>query len=213
LLLLAVFAYANLVQLPYSAPIYFLYAAPLLLLLGVALARDQAAERRLTFLTAVLAGFAVFRVDAGFIHHLGFRYRPHVETEALELPRVRGIRVSAHEKQEAEQLASALRRIEAGPAILALPDAPEVYFLSGLANPSGTLFDFYEDPAARTGRVLGLVDSEKLSTVVLNRRGLFAPLVEGPLLDSLEARLGWSAEIGRFRLLWKGPAEGARVDR
>jgi len=213
LLLLAVFAYANLVQLPYSAPIYFLYAAPLLLLLGVGLARDAAAQTRLTFLTAVLLAFTVFRVDTGFIHHLGFRYRPHQETEALELPRVRGIRVSAQEKQEAELLVTALSRIQPGPSILALPDAPEVYFLSGLANPSRTLFDFYEDPAARTGRVLGLVDSEGLSTVVLNRRGLFAPLVEGPLLDSLETRLTWSAEIGRFRLLWRGPPDGTRVDR
>ena len=151
---------------------------------------------------------AVLRIDTGFIHHLGYRYRPHEETEALEIPRARGIRVAAQEKLEVEQLVAALGRIDAGPAILAIPDSPEVYFLSGLRNPSKTLFDFYEEPEARTGRVLALVDGEGLSAVVLNRRRLFAPLVEGPLLDSLESRLDWSAEIGRFRVLWAGPPDG-----
>ncbi|MGE0160354.1 MAG: ArnT family glycosyltransferase [Gemmatimonadales bacterium] len=208
-LLLAVFGFANLVQIPYSAPIYFLYAAPLLVLLALPLAHEPAAARRLLFVVSLLLGFAVLRLDTGFIRHLGYRYRPHEETEALEIPRARGIRVAAEEKLEAEQLVEALGRIGAGPVILALPDAPEVYFLSGLTNPSPTLFDFYEDPEKRTERVLALVDGQGIGTVVLNRRRLFAPLVEGPLLDSLEARLDWSAEIGRFRVLWKGPANVA----
>jgi hypothetical protein len=204
LLLLAVFGFANLVQIPYSAPIYFLYAAPLLALLGLAMARTPRSERRLLFLVTVLLGFTVLRIDTGFLQHLGYRYRPNEQTEALEIPRARGIRVTAADKLETEQLVNALSRIEPDPAILALPDAPEVYFLSGLGNPSKTLFDFYEDPSARTGRVLSLVDAQRLSVVVLNRLALFAPLVEGPLLDSLEARLPLSAEIGRFRILWAG---------
>jgi hypothetical protein len=208
LLLLGVFGFANLVQIPYSAPIYFLYAAPLIALLALALASTAASASRLLYVVTLLLGFAVLRIDTGFIHHLGYRYRPHEETEALEIPRARGIRVAAQEKLEVEQLVAALGRIDAGPAILAIPDSPEVYFLSGLRNPSKTLFDFYEEPEARTGRVLALVDGEGLSAVVLNRRRLFAPLVEGPLLDSLESRLDWSAEIGRFRVLWAGPPDG-----
>lgn len=207
-LALAVFAYANLIQLPYSAPIYFLYAAPLLLLAALAVGAQAASptsRRHLLVLTTALCAFFVLRVDAGFIHHLGFRYRPHQETERLELPRARGIRVAAHEKAEIEQLVAALDRIDAGGAILALPDAPEVYFLSGRPNPTPTLFDVFENAGARTERILSLVDSADLRVVVLNRRPVFAPPVEGPLLDGLRARLGFRAEVGRFVILWAGP--------
>ena len=137
----------------------------------------------------------------------GFRYRVHRQTEALTLERARGIRVSPEEKGELEALVRSLGRLDAGPTILALPDAPEVYFLTGLRNPTKTLFDFFEDPKGRTRRILSLIDDTGLQVVVLNRRRLFSPPVEGPLLDSLEARFRWSAEVGRFRILWKGPNE------
>ena len=206
-LLLAVFGFANLVQIPFSAPVYFLYAAPLLVLLAVALAGEEGGSRsqRLLFATTVLVGFSILRLDAGFIQHLGFRYRPHEETEALEIERARGIRVSPAQKREIEQLVSALGRMDTGPAILALPDAPEVYFLTGLDNPTRTLFDFFDDQDQRAEQVLSLVDRLGLTVVVLNRGQIFSPPIEGSLLDSLEARFGWSAEAGRFRILWKGP--------
>jgi hypothetical protein len=211
--LLAVFGYANLVQLPFSAPIYFLYAAPLLVLLALTVGGEPSTARapRLLLVTASLLAFSVFRLDAGFIHHLGYRYRPSEETEVLEIERARGIRVSAPEKREIEQLVAVLDGVDAGPAVLALPDAPEVYFLTGLANPTTTLFDFFEDPELRRGRVLDVVDEGRVSVVVLNRRSLFSPPVDQALLDSLTTRLSWSAEVGRFRILWRGPARsGAR---
>lgn len=209
LLLLGVFGFCNLVQIPFAAPIYFLYAAPLLALLAVALLQNGPAVRagRLLFVTVVLVGFSGLRIDAGFLYHLGFRYRAHRQTEFLDLERARGVRVTPEEKAEIEQLVQGVLNLDAGPVILALPDAPEVYFLTGLENPTTTLFEFFEESSARTERILSLVDETGLEVVVLNRRALFSPPVDGPLLDSLEARFGWSAEAGRFRILWKGPGE------
>ena len=205
-LLLAVFGFCNLVQIPFAAPIYFLYAAPLLVLLSIALVADAGPSNRGWFLyvTIVLIAFSVWRLDAGFLYHLGFRYRAHRQTEALTLERARGIRVSPEEKGELEGLVRALSSLDTGPAVLALPDAPEVYFLTGLRNPTTTLIDFFDDREGRTRRILSLLDDTDLQVVVLNRRRLFSPPVEGPLLDSLEARFPWSAEVGRFRILWKG---------
>jgi hypothetical protein len=209
LLLLGVFGFCNLVQIPFAAPIYFLYAAPLLALLAVALVQNGPPARagRLLFVTVVLVGFSGFRMDAGFLYHLGFRYRAHRQTESLNLERARGIRVTPEEKAEIEQLVQGVLNLDPGPVILAMPDAPEVYFLTGLHNPTTTLFEFFEESSVRTERILSLVDDTGLEVVVLNRRNLFSPPVEGPLLDSLEARFGWSAEAGRFRILWKGPKE------
>ncbi len=209
LLVLAVFGFCNLVQIPFAAPIYFLYAAPLLLLLSTALvAHGEPASRGwFLFITIVLIAFSVWRLDTGFLYHLGFRYRAHRQTEALTLERARGIRVSPEEKAELEELVRSLGSLDTGPSVLALPDAPEVYFLTGLRNPTRTLVDFFEDSEGRTRRILSLTDDTGLQVVVLNQRRLFSPPVEGPLLDSLEARFRWSAEVGRFRILWKGPNE------
>ncbi|MBM4184346.1 MAG: phospholipid carrier-dependent glycosyltransferase [Gemmatimonadetes bacterium] len=214
-LVLAIFAFANLVQLPFSIPLYFLYSAPLLVLLGVALGgigtRRQPCP--LLLLTTALCAFFVLRVDAGFINHLGFRYRPHEETAALALPRARGIRVDESEKAEIEQLVAGLDRIHPGGAILAIPDAPEVYYLSGRPNPTRTLFDVFDDPATRTERVLTLVDSAHLRVVVINRASAFDQPFEAPLLDSLRVRLRFRAEVGRFVILWAGPGDGASTAR
>lgn len=211
LLLLAAFGFCNLVQIPFAAPVYFLYAAPLLALLGVALAGDRGVlrSRAPLFFVLVLLGFTVFRVDAGFLYHLGFRYRAHRQTEALELPRARGVRVTPEEKQEIEQLVNGILNLDTGPTILAIPDAPEVYFLTGLRNPTPALYEFFDDPATRTEQVLALLDDTDLDLVVLNRRRLFSPPVDGPLLDSLLARFPLTVEVGRFRILWKGEGPGA----
>jgi hypothetical protein len=211
LLVLAVFGFCNLVQIPFAAPVYFLYAAPLLVLLAIGLSGDRfgAANKRLMFATVVLVGFSIFRLDAGFLYHLGFRYRAHRQTEVLELPRARGIRVTPEEKDEIERLVNGVLRLGAGPTILAIPDAPEVYFLTGLKNPTRALFEFFDDGPSRTEQVLSLLDDTQLDLVVLNRRRLFSPPVEGPLLDSLLARFPLTAEVGRFRILWKGPEQEA----
>lgn len=213
LLLLAAFGFCNLVQIPFAAPIYFLYAAPLLVLAAVALARDApgfARPGRLLFVSALLLAFAGARMDTGFVYHLGFRYRPHRQTEALELERARGVRVTPEEKQEIERLVQGVLRLDAGDTILALPDAPEVYFLTGLHNPTPNLFEFFDGAEGRTARVLTLLDEAGIGLVVLNRRQLFSPPVEGPLLDSLQARFGWSADVGRFRILVREPPGAIR---
>jgi hypothetical protein len=213
LLLLGVFGFCNLIQIPFSAPVYFLYAAPLLVLAALAitppqlLGNRQPVGGRLLFVTVVILGFSVFRLDAGFLYHLGFRYRPHRQTEVLTLERVGGVRVTPEEKAEVERLVQGLAGLETGPSILAIPDAPEVYFLTGLTNPTRTLFDFFESATSRTEQVLAIVDEADLQVVVLNRRRLFSPPVEGPLLDSLIARFGLAAEAGRFLILWKGSAD------
>jgi hypothetical protein len=154
----------------------------------------------------LLLGFSVARFDRGFIYHLGFRYRPHNQTEAFEIERARGLRVTPWEKAEYEDLVRAVAGLDAGPEILALPDSPEVYFLTARRNPTRSLFDFFEESGDRDARLLRLVDERGISVVVLNRRPPFSAPIEGPLLDSLHARLNWTREIGRFLVLWRGPA-------
>jgi len=207
--LASVFAFHNLVQVPFAAPIYALYAFPLLIGLALAIG-GPVGTARVRPLTVVLAGlllFASWRVDTGFLYHLGFRYRPHDQTETLDLPRAGGIRVSAAEKSEYETLVRTVEGLNPGAYILALPDCPEVYFLTGRKNPTRTLFDFLDPhPEGRTQRILDAVDRLGVRVVVLNRNPLFSGPADGALLRGLEARFPSAREIGRFLVAWK-PAD------
>lgn len=205
-LLLGVFALHALVQVPFAAPIYALYAFPLAVLVVLA-AAECAPPLPRHLLHVVLAGlllFVLLRVDAGFVYHMGFRYRPHDQTEVLELPRAGGIRVSPGEKQEYEALMRTVGGLDPGPYVFAFPDAPEVYFLTGRLNPTPSLFDFLDpDPAGRDQRALQRLDELGVRVVVLNRRPLFSGAADPAFLRALEARFPSAREVGRFLVVWR----------
>jgi len=203
---LAVFALHSLVQVPFAAPTYALYAFPVMVLLalGVAGSAPRAPRWALHALLASLLVFVLLRVDTGFVYHLGFRYRPHNQTETLELARAGGIRVSAEEKAEYEALVATVTSLDPGSHVLALPDSPEVYFLTGLANPTPPLFDFLDpDPRGRDERALERADAAGVRVAVLNRRPLFSGPADAALLRALERRYPQAREVGRFLVVWR----------
>ena len=205
-LLLGVYAYHALVQIPFAAPVYALYAFPMMVLLALSVASRAPvpARRSLHVVLAALLVFTLLRVDQGFLYHLGFRYRAHEQTEALALQRAAGIRVSAAEKAEYERLVSTVESLDPGPYILAFPDSPEVYFLSGKLNPTGSLFDFLDpDPEGREDRMLRRVDELGVRVVVLNRRPMFSGPASTSFLQALETRYPNATEVGRFLVVWR----------
>lgn len=200
-LLLGVFSYHALVQIPFAAPVYALYAFPMLVLVVLAAAESAPVPQRRTLhaVVAALLMFVLLRVDTGFLYHLGFRYRPHNQTEALTLPRAAGVRVSAGEKEEYEALVATVESLKPGPYLFAFPDSPEVYFLTGRLNPTPTLFDFLDpDPEGRDRRALERLDELGVRVVVLNRRPLFSGPADQGFLRALESRYPNAREIGRF---------------
>jgi hypothetical protein len=206
-LVLSVFALCNLVQVPFAAPVYVLYAFPLLVLLALSSGTDSVQRRRWTGMVLVaLLVFTVARVDTGFLYHLGFRYRPHSQTERLDLPRAAGIRVSPAESAEYAAVIRTLDALDPGEYILAFPDAPEIYFLSGLRNPTPLLFDFLQpDPDLGDALLLEALDRHDIRVVVLNRRPFFSPLPGAAFLEGLAARYPRAREVGRFVIFWSGP--------
>lgn len=204
-LVLGVFSYHALVQIPFAAPVYALYAFPMMVLLALAAAAVSLdlPRRSLHVILAGLLVFVLLRVDTGFLYHMGFRYRPHNQVETLDLPRAGGIRVSAVEKAEYEGLAAAIESLDPGPWIYAFPDSPEVYFLTGLRNPTASLFDFLDpDLEGRDELVLRRLDELGVRVAVLNRRPLFSGPPEAEFLSALEARYPNAREVGRFLVVW-----------
>lgn len=205
-LVLSVFALCNLVQVPFSAPIYALYAFPLLVLLALAVAGGEPVGRRrwLGIVLTALTAFMLLRVDTGFLHDLGYHYGRHNQTEELRLPRAGGIRIPAAERTEYESVIRAVESLDPGEYILAFPDSPEIYFLSGRKNPTPLLFDFLQpEHASDVEALMATLDRLDVRVVVINRQPPFSTPADPVLLRALQARYPLTRDVGRFRIAWK----------
>jgi hypothetical protein len=78
-----------------------------------------------------------------------------------------------------------------------------MYFLSGLRNPTRSVFDFFDEPGGRTGRVLAALDARGVTAVVLNRLPTFSPPLTPDLIARLEQRYPYAADFGPFQLRWR----------
>jgi hypothetical protein len=205
LLTLSVTAACSLIQFPFTKGIYFCYVAPLVLLSITAVVGLMDRPPRLFAAGMICFCFlyVVLEVTPGFIYHMGAEWAPDTQTVRLSIPRAGGLRVSAATAREYEELDSLIRQHARGEYILAKPDSPEVYFLSGFRDPTGIFFDFYEEPSGRTERALGVIDSHNINLVVLNHHPPFAGPIADDLKTALEREFPNRANAGDFEVRWK----------
>src|SRR5262249_511923 len=151
-----------LVQFPFSAPIYFLYVAPLgvvaaAVVLGI---RFDGATAWPVFGGALLLFTILFPVRwirPGFTGDLGVRYTRVPMTTLLT---GRGqVWVTPTEGDEYNRMVAEVAAHARGGYVYATPDCPEVNVLTGTRNPTRTLFDFFDDPVNRTARIMAQLDS------------------------------------------------------
>jgi hypothetical protein len=199
---LSVTAACGLLQFPFRN-IYFCYIAPLVLLSATAVVSLMERPPRLAVsgMMCFFFLYAVFELTPGFVYHLAYEYAPDIQTVRLSLPRGGGLRVSAATAREYEELDSLIRQHARGEYILAKPDCPEVYFLSGFRDPSDIFHDFYEDASGRTQRALAAIELHKINLVVLNH--LSAEPIPDDLKTALERDFPNRADAGDFEVRWK----------
>ncbi|MGB6025306.1 MAG: hypothetical protein WBG40_08855, partial [Candidatus Sulfotelmatobacter sp.] len=147
--------------------------------------------------------YVVFDLTPGFVYHLGAEYAPDIQKVRLSMPRAGGLRVTAASAGEYEALNNLIHEHARGEYILAKPDSPEVYFLSGFRDPTGIFFDFYEDPSGRTQRALSVIDSHNVNLVVLNHHPPFAGPIADDLKTALKREFPNRADAGDFEVRWK----------
>jgi hypothetical protein len=135
---------------------------------------------------------------------MGQRYRAPVATEPLAMPRA-GIDVPTFQAAGYRELIATLRQHARGGYTWASPDSPEIYFLSGLRNPTRSLFEFFDDPRQRSTRVLSALEARGVTAVVLNRRPAFSPdLRNDPvLLAAVLRRYPYAEDFGPFEVRWR----------
>jgi hypothetical protein len=198
----AMLAWTSLNQFPFAAPIYFSYVAPLAVVGGVAAASAGGTLRRQTMFPCaiVLLLFAVLGTNREFPGPLGEQHVPVVFDSPLNLPRAH-LTVTGGDAEEYRRLVFAIERRLRGGLLIAGPDCPEVYFLSGLSNPSGASFDFFSENAA--DRENPMAAWSKGEVIVLNHRPSFSPPPSEELLAGLRHEFAQGEEIGRFEIRWR----------
>jgi hypothetical protein len=87
--------------------------------------------------------------------------------------------------------------------LVAGPDSPEVYFLTGRFSPSGTLFDFFDDQASMEGGARDLPGWQTARVVVLNESRRFSPGPSPELAERIRQTFRHSREIGSFEVRWR----------
>jgi hypothetical protein len=194
-------AWCSLVQFPFGVPIYLSYVAPLVIGAAVAVSLETRSPPPRIGWPLLLAGGAF----AVVVRPQLFPRRPELSPDAarIDLPRG-GIYVWPNEQRQYTQLVRIVRAHGGGSRwLLALPDAPEIYFLSGFENPTRAMYDVFEDSTGRDERLLRVIDDRRIQSVVINRDPQLSPPVTAALDDSLARRFPVSETVGPFQVRWK----------
>jgi hypothetical protein len=151
---------------------------------------------------AFLLAFAVFRVNTSRLYGMGVLYMPYPPTEVIDMPRA-GLSVPDYEAKVYRLAVPILQAHARGGYTWAAPDAPELYFLSGLRNPTRTLFDFFDDTTGRSARILETLDRHAVTAVVLNDAPKFSPKLAPELAAEIRRRYPHAADVGKFQVRWR----------
>jgi hypothetical protein len=198
-LMLALVAVCSLVQFPFSVKIYFCYFAPLLVLAMVAITSTTKRRGNPHVLACALVFYALFaatRVAPSVVYdNGGFKVPPILEP--LNLPRAGGLRVADPQIYEAV-IRSVLEHASKGP-VLATPECPEVYFLSGLNNATKN------DGALSAGEMLRAIqDNDDMKVVVINDSSVFSQSTLTPeLVRAVAIRFPQRVPIGKYWVFWR----------
>jgi hypothetical protein len=203
----AMLAWMALNQFPFAAPIYFCYVAPLAVVACITAAGGSSISRQ-TLLPwgAMLLLFAVLSANRGFINGLGQVHELREFNAALDLPRAH-LKVGGEDAELYRKLVfTVTRHLHPGGQLIAGPDCPEVYFLSGLVSPSGTLFDFFSRDG---GRQSGAREEDEIAAwskgevIVVNHQPDFSPLPSEQVLVHLRREFPGGEMIGPFEVRWR----------
>ncbi len=203
MLLLAVTALCSLVQFPYTLSLYFCYIAPLVVLSALAVHSNLAAPQRVVpgLLVAFFTAFAVLRMNTTRIASIGNFYQAQPPMAPLAMERG-GIEVPRGDAILYDSLVTMLGARARGGYTWAAPDSPEVYFLSGLKNPTRTLFEVFDDSTNASERVLHALDAHHVTAVVL-AMPTSSPPITPEMFTQLVAHYPHSRYVGPFQVRWR----------
>jgi hypothetical protein len=146
----------------------------------------------------------VMRVTPGMaLDGMAYKYRPPWPSEALGFPKAGGLRTSADEVEQYNQLLSFVRQKATNGALSAGPDTPEIYFLGGYTNPSRVIYDAFESYSGETARVLAAVDATQPNVIIINRIPTVSVPYPPDLVSILDERYPQMQNFGKYQVRWR----------
>ena len=193
-------AWFALIQYPFAGANYLAYVAPLLLLAGVAAVHDRVSPPVGTAVTAALLIWTLGLGHGQSLNELGYTYRaPQPELSPLEGAHGGGLLIPTPHVELMTDVIEVLDHWGAR-TLVAGPDAPHLYYLSGRPIPDREFFEFLApdwSAEAFERRIL----AHDPDAVILNAWAPFS----GIPLDSVAARLKPRAVadtiLGPYRIL------------
>jgi hypothetical protein len=201
-LLLALAAVCSLVQFPFPGKIYFCYFAPLLVLAVAAITSVTKRIHNAEVLLCVLVFygiFAIIRVAPAAIYELYVYDLPQSNEpiQTLNLPRAGGLKVRNSQSDEA-MVRTVLEHAGTGP-VIATPECPEVYFLSGLRNPTRN------DTAIPPEELLqALRNNQDIKVVVVNDYSTFSASTLTPeVMAAITRNFPQRVKFDKYWVYWR----------
>jgi hypothetical protein len=204
-LVLAIAALCSLVQYPFSTPIYFCYVSPLAILAATAVINRFPAIPKGVLATLFLGFllFAVFRVTPPFLIAMGKFYQSDPETRPLNLQRAGALRVEPEAANIYQHLVDLVRQKAGNGEVYAVPDCPQVYFLTGYKNITRNLFEMFDEKYPDLKGTVELVDKRPIRVVVLNSQPDFSATLPSNIRDALATRFPHMERVGPFEVRWR----------
>jgi hypothetical protein len=203
--LTAVAVTGSLIQIPFALYTYFLYFVPLLALALAGLLTAEPAMPR-----EVPAAFLAFVLLFGVRNPDSLRPRassgPQDELAPLALSRG-GIVVSRDDSTMYAQIVGSIRRHAYGDWIYVWHDAPQLYFLAGMRNPTATMFEAFDDSLARSPeRLRTALQSHDVRLIVLTDAGTAYRPMDPAFRAWLLEEYPESEWVRRYEVRWRrGP--------
>ncbi|MGH3076811.1 MAG: hypothetical protein ACRDPZ_01355 [Gaiellaceae bacterium] len=196
--------FATLVQFPFAGPVYFCYAAPLVLLVAIAGLRRMGLDARFLppLVLVALAVFGVRQLDHQSVLTLGTEYVADPHTAILDEDRA-SIRVLPRAQREYARITELVGQHLRGDTLFAGPDAAEMYFLTQTRNPTRSIMDFLDTSDSTKGRrLIRLLQTATVSVVVLNRAPEQSAPLAPPTVTRIRSMYKHGERVGHFEVRW-----------
>jgi len=110
--------------------------------------------------------------------------------------------VPPRDSAEVDAFVRTLREHARNGYTFATPDSPEAYFLTGLRNPTRTMYEFLGDSGGHTDRILAIPEARRVTAVAISYWTIFSLRPDPRLLAALRARYPDSAAVWHFMVRW-----------
>jgi hypothetical protein len=202
-LLITMTALLSLIQFPFASPVYFLYIAPFVCLALLAVLALQSEIPKFSHFVILIFYllFAILWTNTGYVA-AGVGNTGYPAKTRLDIPRGQ-LRVTEYENWVYTRLVNLILRHAKSNYIYATPDSPEVYFLSGMRNPTRAIFDFFSDSEKDADQIRALLEEKKINVVIINREPQFSPTLDPRVLAMLQEHFPKFLDLGRFTARWK----------